>query len=214
MKKIKVGLVDDHQLFLKSLSLMLETLKDFEVVIEALNGQDLQRKIKGIKELPDLMLVDVNMPLMNGIETTAWLQEHYPAIKIVALSMNDKEGTIINMFKAGCYAYLLKDVHPTVLEKALHDVSEKGYFNYDCAQLNPARLLGRSHQELPIDLSPKEKQFLPLACSELTYKEIAAEMGVSERMVDGYRESLFKKFGVQSRVGLCLEALRKEFVRL
>jgi DNA-binding NarL/FixJ family response regulator len=210
--KIKVGLVDDHQLFLKSLSLMLETLKDFEVVLEALNGKDLQQKLAQKKALPDLMLLDVNMPVMDGIETTAWLQEHHPGIKLIALSMNDKDGAIIKMFKAGCCAYLLKDVHPTVLEKALHEVYTKGYYNADAAQFNPGRLLHKAEKELL--LTPKEQQFLKLACTEMTYKMVASEMGVTERTVDGYREALFQKFGVQSRVGLCLEALRKEFVSL
>ena len=210
--KIKVGLVDDHQLFLKSLSLMLETLKDFEVVLEALNGQDLQRKLEGRKELPDLILLDVNMPVMDGVETTRWLQQHHPGVKLVALSMNDKDGAIIKMFKAGCCAYLLKDVHPSVLEKALHEVYTKGYYNADAAQFNPGRLLHKAEKE--ISLTPKEQQFLKLACTEMTYKQIAGEMGVTERTVDGYRESCFQKFGVQSRVGLCLEALRKEFVTL
>src|SRR5215218_2286578 len=100
--KIKIGLLDDHQLFLKSLSLMLETLGDFEVVVEALNGLDLQRKLGGNKELPDLMLIDVNMPVMDGISTTAWLTDHHPSIKLIALSMNDKDNAIIKMFKAGC----------------------------------------------------------------------------------------------------------------
>ena len=210
--KIRVGLVDDHQLFLKSLSLMLETLQDFEVVVEALNGQDLQQKLTGKKELPDVMLLDVNMPMMDGVETTTWLQTHYPSIKLVALSMNDKDNAIIKMFKAGCCAYLLKDVHPAVLEKALKEVYTKGYYNADAAQVNPGRLFQKAEKE--IVLTPKEQQFLNLACSEMTYKQIAAEMHVSERTVDGYRENLFQKFGVQSRVGLCLEALRKEFISL
>lgn len=209
--KIKIGLVDDHQLFLKSLSLMLETLRDFEVVIEALNGQDLQRKFELKEEKPDLILVDVNMPVMDGPETAAWLQEHYPAIKLIALSMNDKENSIIKMFKAGCCAYLLKDVHPSVLEKALHEVYTNGYYNADVVQWNLGRLFAKDKK---IVLTPKEKEFLQLACSEMTYKQIAAQIGVSERTVDGYREALFQKFGVQSRVGLCLEALRKEFVSL
>lgn len=212
--KIKVGLVDDHQLFLKSLSLMLETLGNFEVVLEALNGEDLQRKIKLKKELPDLMLIDVNMPVMDGAETTAWLQQNHPAIKLIALSMNDKDNAIIKMFKAGCCAYLLKDVHPNVLEKALHEVHAKGYYNADTAQFHPGRLLHTAHKNPSLSLTPKEQQFLKLACSEMTYKLIASEMHVTERTVDGYRESLFHKFGVQSRVGLCLEALRKEFVIL
>jgi DNA-binding NarL/FixJ family response regulator len=212
--KIKVGLVDDHQLFLKSLSLMLETLKSFEVVVEALNGQDLQRKLEDKKELPDLMLIDVNMPLMDGIETAAWLNEKHPSVKLIALSMNDKESAIIKMFKAGCCAYLLKDVHPAVLEKALNEVYKKGYYNSDAIQLNPGYFLKKSDKDDPPNLTPKEQEFLKWVCSELTYKQIAGEMHISERTVDGYRESLFHKFAVQSRVGLCLEALRKEFVSL
>lgn len=204
--------MDDHQLFLKSLSLMLETLKDFEVVLEAVNGQELQRKLEAKKEKPDLMLIDVNMPVMDGVETAAWLQEHYPGIKLIALSMNDKDGAIIKMFKAGCCAYLLKDVHPAVLEKALHEVNTKGYYNADTAQFHPARLLNKADKEMT--LTPKEREFLKHSCSEKTYKQIASDMNVTERTVDGYREALFQKFGVQSRVGLCLEALRKEFVNL
>ena len=210
--KIKIGLVDDHQLFLKSLSLMLETFADFEVTVEAFNGQDLQKKLSGKSELPDIMLIDVNMPIMDGVATTTWLQQNYPTIRLIALSMNDKETAIIKMFKAGCCAYLLKDVHPTVLERALHEVHSKGFYNADTAQLNPGRLLHKMDDQ--ITLSPKELQFLNLACSDMTYKQIAAEMQVSERTVDGYREALFQKFDVQSRVGLCLEALRKEFVSL
>lgn len=120
---------------------MLETLQNFEVVVEALNGQDLQRKLEGKKELPDLMLIDVNMPVMDGIETAAWLNVKHPSVKLIALSMNDKETAIIKMFKAGCCAYLLKDVHPAVLEKALHEVYTKGYYNSDAAQLNPGNFL-------------------------------------------------------------------------
>src|SRR5215831_21415653 len=100
--KIKVGLVDDHQLFLKSLSLMLETLGNYEVVVEALNGLDLQKKMLLVKELPDIILLDVDMPVMNGSETATWLQSTYPAIKLIALSMSDKDNSVIKMFKAGC----------------------------------------------------------------------------------------------------------------
>jgi DNA-binding NarL/FixJ family response regulator len=212
--KIKVGLVDDHQLFLRSLSLMLETLQGFEVITEALNGVDLQEKMKNKKELPDIILLDVNMPVMDGVETAKWLQQHYPAIKLVALSMNDKDNAIIKMIKAGCCAYLLKDTHPAMLEKALHEVDKKGYYNADASNINFRKLLLKADEEAKLHITPKELQFLKLACSELTYKQIASEMKLSERTIDGYRESLFQKFHVQSRVGLCLEALRKELVSL
>lgn len=212
--KLSIGLVDDHQLFLKSLQLMLESFKVYEVVIEALNGEDLKNKLKSSGKVPDLMLVDVNMPVMDGIATCKWLSEHYPAMKLIALSMNDTDTAIIDMIKAGCCAYLLKDTHPNELEKALQEVVAKGYYNADASNINFRRLLLKSNEFPTIVLTEKEKQFLTYACSELTYKQVAAEMNLSERTIDGYREALFQKFHVQSRVGLCLEALRKGFAKL
>lgn len=210
--KMKIGIVDDHQLFLKSLSLMLETLKDYEVVIEAVNGADLQQKMAVQRHLPDIMLVDVNMPVMDGAATAAWLRDAHPSIRTVALSMNEKEPVIISMFKAGCCAYLLKDMHPATLTRALNQVYEKGYYNADLPQLDMRRLLKKAEKE--IVLTPKEAVFLKLACSEMTYKHIAGVMHITERTVDGYREALFHKFEVQSRIGLCLEAIRKGYAQL
>lgn len=212
--KTRIALVDDHQLFLKSLSLMLESFKVYQVVLEASNGKDLQEKLGKTKELPEIILVDVNMPVMNGIETVKWLFKNYPQIKPVALSMNADDNAIISMFKAGCCGYLLKDTHPNELEKALDEINRKGYYNADAGNISFRRIMMRADEKEDIQISPKEMIFLQYACSDLTYKQIATEMYLSERTIDGYRESLFKKFNVQSRVGLCLEALRKEFVKL
>jgi DNA-binding NarL/FixJ family response regulator len=212
--KTTIGLVDDHQLFLKSLHLMLDSFKVYDVVVEALNGEDLKQKLKNSNAVPDVMLVDVNMPVMDGIATSKWLNQEFPAMKLIALSMNDTDTAIIDMIKAGCCAYLLKDTHPNELEKALLEVVAKGYYNADASNINFRRLLLKSNEPPSIVLTEKEKQFLSYACSELTYKQVAAEMNLSERTIDGYRESLFQKFHVQSRVGLCLEALRKGFTKL
>jgi DNA-binding NarL/FixJ family response regulator len=212
--KTLVGLVDDHQLFLKSLTLMLENFQDYQVIVEALNGEDLKMKLKQCREVPQIMLIDVNMPILNGIETAKWLSQNYPSMQLIALSMNDKDQAIIKMFRAGCCAYLLKDTHPTELEKAMIEIRSKGYYNADVGNVNFRRLLKKADEKPAITLSAKELEFLNLACSDLTYKHIASKMNLSERTVDGYREALFKKFHVQSRVGLCLEAIRKEFVSL
>lgn len=212
--KIAVGIVDDHQLFLKSLSLMLSGTSEFDVVIEAVNGKDLQEKIKVIKQLPDIMLIDVSMPIMGGIETAAWLAEKYPAIKLAALSVENSDKIIIAMIKAGCCAYFLKDIHPTELEKALHEIHTKGYYNGDASNINYRRLRKFEEEEEKLKLNDNERQFLQLCCSDLTYKQIAAKMNKSERTIDGYREELFQKFNVQSRVGLVLEAIRRDLVNL
>ena len=213
--KTLIGLVDDHQLFLKSLSLMLESFGKFTVVLEASDGKDLQKKLGDKNVLPEIMLIDVNMPVMDGVETATWLNKKYPGIKLVALTMNDKDQSIIKMFKAGCCAYLLKDVHPNELEKALIQVKEKGFYNADASNVHFRNLLLHSDpQYAEIKLTPREQEFLQFACSEMTYKEVAILMNLSERTIDGYREAVFEKFKVQSRIGLCLEALRKEMVSL
>ncbi|MCW3088129.1 MAG: DNA-binding response regulator [Sediminibacterium sp.] len=210
--KITIGIIDDHQLFLKSLSLMLKSFRDYDVVIEALNGKDLQEKMANQAVIPSIMLIDVNMPVMNGLETASWLSANYPQIKLVALSMNDGDKVIIDMIKAGCCAYLLKETHPDELEKALQEISAKGYYNADASNINFRRLLNSEKDSVVIN--DKEKQFLQHACSDLTYKQIAALMNLSERTIDGYREVLFGKFKVQSRVGLAMEAIRRGLVPL
>jgi DNA-binding NarL/FixJ family response regulator len=210
--KIKIGIVDDHQLFLKSLALMLQSFNNYDVVIEASNGKNLQEKIEEKKSIPEIMLIDVNMPVMDGIVTATWLKTNYPEIKLVALSQNDGERAIISMLKAGCCAYLLKDTHPDELERALNEIYTKGFYNGDASNINFRRFL-QMEKDL-ISMTEKEKKFLQLACSDMTYREIAVILHVSERTVEGYRESLFQKFNVQSRLGLVLEAIRRELTTL
>ena len=211
---IKIGITDDHQLFLKSLSLLISSLKDFTIVVEAMNGKDLIEKLESKKIEPDIILLDVNMPVMDGVQTADYLRNHHPAIKTVALSMKDDDATIISMIRAGCCAYLLKDIHPDELDKALHEIHTKGYYNADAANINYRRLLQHQDKQNELHLSDKEKQFLQLACSDATYKQIASTMNVSERTVDGYRENLFRKLDVQSRTGMALEAIRRNLVTL
>ena len=210
--KISIGIVDDHQLFLKSLSLMLQSFNNYDVVIEAANGKDLQEKMSDKTKVPEIMLIDVNMPVMDGIATAAWINQNFPAVKLVALSQNDGDKTIIGMIKAGCCAYLLKDTHPNELEKALNEIHTKGFYNADVSNINYRRLL--QFEKDTLNITDKEKTFLQHACSDLTYKQIAMQMNLSERTIDGYRESLFHKLKVQSRVGLALEAIRRELVSL
>ena len=210
--KIRIGIVDDHQLFLKSLSLMLQSFNNYEVTVEAVNGKDLQEKMNDIKIVPEIMLIDVNMPVMDGIATATWVNQNYPSVKMVALSQNDGDKTIIGMIKAGCCAYLLKDTHPNELEKALHEIYTKGFYNADVSNINYRRLL--EFEKDSLNITDKEKIFLQYACSDMTYKQIASLMNLTERTVDGYRETLFQKLKVQSRVGLALEAIRRELVSL
>jgi DNA-binding NarL/FixJ family response regulator len=212
--KIKIGLVDDHQLFLKSLSLLLNNIPNLSVIVEASHGKELQEKMIHGSTLPDIILLDVEMPVMNGIETAKWLHQTHPTIRLVALSMNEDEQTVIEMIKAGCCSYLLKDTHPHVLEKALMEIYTNSYYNADIHTVNLSELLLNHQFTRPIVVNEKEREFLQYATSDRTYKEIARIMDVSNRTIDGYRESLFEKFNVQSRTGMILEAIRRGIVKV
>ena len=205
--KITVGIADDQQLFLRSLSNLIRSFKDFEVSVEALNGEDLLKQLAALKTLPDILLIDVQMPVMDGPTAVAKIAASYPDVKTVALSMKEDDHSILSMLRAGCSAYLLKDVHPRELEKALIEVQETGYYNSDAFSLHYRRLLRRQDTD-EIKLTDREKEFLKLACSDFTYKEIAAKMFLSEKTIDGYRESLFVKLNVKSRTGMVLEGIR------
>jgi DNA-binding NarL/FixJ family response regulator len=209
--KITIGIADDNQLFLKSLSALINTFAGFEVVLEALDGADLLAKMEARNLRPDILLLDVSMPTMDGIATAAAIAGKYPLIKMAALSQKDDDLTVIRMIKAGCCAYLLKDIHAEELERALGDIYHTGHYNSDYYNINHRRLL---HPIPNPRLNDRELQFLQLACSDLTYKEIAEQMHLSQRTIDGYRESIFEKFKVQSRVGMALEAIKRKLVEI
>jgi DNA-binding NarL/FixJ family response regulator len=212
--KITLGIADDQQLFLKSLGTLINTFPQFDVIVDALNGEELINRMQALGNYPEILLVDVNMPILDGPATARAIFEKFPTIRVVALSMKDDDATIIEMIKAGCCAYLLKDIHPDELEKALLEIYNKGYYNADACNLNYRRLIIHSEKKETTELSGREIEFLRLACSDLTYKQIASQMHLAERTIDGYRESLFDKLNVQSRVGMALEAVRQNLVQL
>jgi DNA-binding NarL/FixJ family response regulator len=211
--KIHVGIVDDHQLFRKSLILLLNSLPEMNVVVDANNGRDLQGKMKVLEPLPDIILIDVTMPVMDGVETATWLHTAFPDIRLVALSMNDQESMILRMMRAGCCSYLLKDMPPEMLRQALQEVYAHRYFNADLPQRSLSEILREHKEGTLLRITEKEREFLQLATSDHTYKQIAALMHVSERTIDGYRESLFAKLQVQSRTGMVLEGIKRGLVK-
>jgi DNA-binding NarL/FixJ family response regulator len=211
---VHIAIADDHLLFLKSVGQLIDSFSDFCLVADAGNGSDLLHKIALLQVLPEIVLLDVNMPVMDGPATAAAISKKYPQLKMVALSMKNDDATIIRMIRAGCCAYLLKDIHPSDLEKALLQVHQHGYFNADESNKRTWRLLAQKDADEALVLSDREKTFLKLACSDFTYKQIASDMHLAERTIDGYREHLFAKLQVQSRVGMVLKALRKGLVQL
>lgn len=209
--KYEIGIVDDHQLFTKSLTVLLEGFNHFIVTIDVTNGADLQQRLATMPRQPDIILLDVNMPGMGGIECAEWLTANYPAIKLAALTMNDTDSAVLAMIKAGCCSYLLKNTHPNELERALTAIAEDGYYNAD-SHINFKRLI--RNQENYAGITEVEKKFLQYACSDFTYRHIAILMNVTSRTVESYRASVFVKLNVQSRTGMAMEALKRGLVEL
>lgn len=215
--KIKVALIDDHILLRKGLAALVNSFDEFTVVFEADNGQDMQQKIK-TDNLPDLVLLDINMPKMDGYTSAQWLKQTYPLVKIMALSMYDNENAVIRMFKAGARGYILKDCEPPELKTALLSVIEKGYFYSELVTGKLIHSINKMEEDADIrnvtQLNDKEIQFLKLACTELTYKEIAEQMYLSPRTIDGYRDALFEKLQIKTRVGLVMYAIKNGLVQV
>lgn len=212
MDRIKIAIVDDHKLVSKAIENMISFNPKFEVVMNCFNGEDFLNQLQHQKTLPEVVLMDINMPRKNGIETTAELTANYPELKVIALTMEDNETTIINMLKAGAKGYLLKDMSPDILFDAINIVHEKGIFYTDIVtqSLLKIKTEEKAIQEITALLKDREIEFIKLGCSELTYKEIAEKMCVSPRTVDGYRDSIFAKLNVKTRVGIVLFAIKHD----
>jgi len=206
-------IVDDHLLVANSLKSLIELFSGYHVLYHAKNGLDLQQKLEQ-ETLPDVILLDVNMPIMNGYETMEWLNKNHPEIKVLALSMDDDEQMVLKMLSKGANGYLLKDIHPETLKVALNEVMEKGYYHSDKVTATLLNSLKPKEEVPTFLLKDTELSFLQYACSELTYSEIANKMNVSPKTVDNYRNELFKKFKVKNRVGLVIYGLRNKLISI
>ena len=212
-----VVIVDDHILIAQALTGIIEKFKDYRVLYEVANGSMLIEKMKLPQNVPDIVLLDITMPVMDGFETAKWLSLNHPAILIMALSMQDEEETLIKMIRCGARGYLLKNIHPTELEKALGDLVTKGYYYPDWMTRKVMQTMSGKDifdEETKVRLQEREVEFLHYAASELTYKEIAEKMFCSPRTVESYRDSLFEKLGYKTRIGLVMYALRKGIIKL
>jgi DNA-binding NarL/FixJ family response regulator len=205
-------------MFRRGLCALINLFPNYEVILDAANGNDFIRQLSP-NRLPHIVLLDIAMPEMDGYAMAGWLTAHHPEIRILALSTMESESAIIRMIRSGARGYLLKDAEPAELKLAFDEVLSLGYYyNEQVSRTivqSVSQLAARNPAvELLSHISDRELSFLKLACSEKTYFEIAKEMFVSERTVDGYRDSLFKKLQVTSRVGLALYAVRNGLVTL
>jgi hypothetical protein len=214
-KKCKILLADDHVLLRDALSSLINSFEEFVVIKSVGNGRELMSAISE-GHLPDLIVLDLNMPLMDGFETAKWLSQHHPDLNILILTMYDSEIALIRLLQTGVKGFLKKDTHPSELRYALKSVADGGFFyshntTGKLASLFQKNSDNHSFIEKSI-LTDVEIEFLKLASTDLTYKEIASQMKITPRAIDGYRDTLFEKLDVKSRVGLAIYAVKNGIV--
>jgi DNA-binding NarL/FixJ family response regulator len=217
-EKIKVALADDHILLRNGLAGVVNSFGEYIVLFEADNGKHFIEMIATHGE-PDLVLMDINMPEMDGYATAQWLKEHYPLVNVLALSMYDNEAAIIKMFKVGVKGYILKDSEPPELKTAMDSIHTKGFYYSELVTGKLIHSINRMDEKEAAAngnnlLNEREIEFLKLACTEMTYKEIADKMFLSPRTIDGYRDALFEKLQLKTRVGLVMYAIKNGIVKV
>jgi len=216
MTKIKLALVDDHKIFREGLSSLLSESGKTEVVFQAGDGIELKQHLENSAPEFDILLLDINMPKMNGIQTALHLQQNYPTLRILALSMYDDDANILSMIQNGACGYLPKDTSFDEVIKAIVSVHEEGYY-YD-ARATKALVRSTTHKpdknNAYDNLTEREIAFISHACSDMTYKKIADTMSVAPKTVDGYRETVFQKLHVKSRIGLVILAITKGWIEI
>ena len=208
---IHVAIIDDHKLFRKGLAELINAFPGYKVIHDLDNGYELQEALnKGIQI--DIVVLDVNIPLISGHEIALWLNEFYSSVRILAVSMDNKEQSILKMIKAGAKGYILKDADPSELKIALDAVVNKGYYHSELVSASFFNNAQKKQDSALQNINNREAEFLELACSELTYKEIADKMNLAPRTIDGYREALFQKLNVKSRVGLAMYVIKNNLL--
>ena len=216
-KRIKIALADDHVMLRNGLAGLITNL-GYTVLFECDNGRELIKKLDK-NDLPDIVLMDINMPEMDGYEAALWLKRNHPFVNVLALSMYDDENAIIRMLRNGAKGYILKESDPIELKHAIDSVMTKG-FHY--SEMVTGRLLHSINQmddadngsKQLLNLNDREIEFLKLASTEMTYKEIAEQMHLSPRTIDGYRDALFEKLNAKNRIGLVLYSIKQGIVQL
>ena len=209
---INLALVDDHILLRNGLAGLLQA-KGYNIIFQASNGKELQLALQN-NIIPQIVLMDINMPIMDGFETTKWLSVHYPKVSVIALSMYDTETNIIKMLRAGAVGYVLKYAETEELINAIETTASSGFYYSDLINYKfvNAALSSNSKKDDSIFFNEKEKIFINHCCTELSYKEIAGEMCLSPKTIENYREQVFQKLDIHTRVGLVMYAIKMGIV--
>jgi DNA-binding NarL/FixJ family response regulator len=215
---IYIALVDDHILLRNGLASLVHSFEGYAVLFEANNGKEFIEQLK-THPSPDIVLLDITMPEMNGLETADWIKQNLPDAKILVLSVMDTDAIIISMLKKGARGYILKDSKPAIFKQALDSIRDTGFYVNELVSNKMLNYVtheeDQSKEVSPLSsLTQNEIAFLQLVCTEMTYKEIAKKMDISPRTVDGYRDELLRKLEVQSRIGLVVFAIKYGLYKL
>jgi DNA-binding NarL/FixJ family response regulator len=215
-KKLKVYIADDHTLFRKAMVGLIETFEGVSEVKDTENGKELLSLVSAAA--PDVAIVDLQMPVMDGVEACERILSKYPDVKLIVLTMHDSEKYIVHMLEIGVHAFLLKNTEPEELEKAIYAVAEKDFFHNDLvAAVLRKNMKQKVAGERPTfkssELTERESEVLLLICQELTLKEIADRMNISEHTARNHRVNLMEKIGVKNTVGLVKYAYESGLIK-
>lgn len=213
-QKLNIIIVDDHEFFRNGLKMVINRLKYARVVGEAANGKEFLEILR--QKEPDIVLIDIQMPQMNGIEATRRALEEFPDLKIVALTMFDDEEYVQSMIDAGARGFLLKNITREVLDQALQAVQAgKNYYSPELWEFFTRKVSREPRQEEEdIQLTRREKEILQLICDGLSNKDIADRLFISERTVIGHKSNLLAKTNTKSSVGLLSYAIKNKLVEI
>ena len=215
---IKIVLVDDEVLFRKGISFLLQREDNIEVLFEASNGEELISNLNNSENKPDIIIMDLKMPVLNGVEATKVIRKYFPEIKIIALTSYDTKSFVINMIQVGAVAYLVKNTTPKDLINTINEVSKKGFFyNETILKTIQDTILPSKSSRIHLEsgfLSPREIEILQLICNQKTTAEIAEELFLSPRTVEGHRNNLLLKTESRNIAGLVVYAIQNEIAVL
>jgi DNA-binding NarL/FixJ family response regulator len=211
MSKIKIAIADDYKIYRDGLKVGLSADENLDVITEADNGEDLLKELE--KKLPDVIIMDLKMPIMDGMEATKMVRKKYPSIKVLVVTMYEDDKFIIHLMENGANGYLLKNAEPEEIRKSIYAVHENGYYFNDLVNKALLKKLVLKNNLKPsfnqnVDLSERELQVLKLICEEKTAAEIGKEIFLSPRSVEGIRQRLIEKIGVRNTAGIVMFAVK------
>lgn len=219
--KVNLALADDEALLRRGMRLILEDYEDISVMLEAENGVDLLAKIQASPDLPDVLLLDLKMPVMGGVEAAKIIREQFPSILIIVLSSHVNPSFILNMIEIGAASYLGKNAHPNEVADTIRAVRDKGFFyNAEVMVVIRDSMNGKPipksniYNNFEVELTKREVEILQLICEELTAQEIAEKLYLSIRTVEGHRNNMLSKLGCRNTAGLVVYALQQGLVNI